>query len=232
MKKHIIILLTTVCFFSFNIGKLSSQPYQFDFVTVSDIVKNVQKKFGSLKTYQARFNIVSVKMGKTKHQSGIIKYRTNDKMRIEFHQPHGQRIISNGRLMWIYIPSMNVVAEQTLKSNSGIFSSGTKSGLRRLFSKYHYRFASKEQPEKQKDSSKQYTLLLKQRESRSGFRTLRLWISEDFFIRKVRGETSTGKVIEIAFSKIQTNIDLPNSLFKFDAPKSARIIKNPMIAEE
>ncbi|MBN1531699.1 MAG: outer membrane lipoprotein carrier protein LolA [Spirochaetes bacterium] len=209
------------------------KAYQFDFVTVGDVVHKVKKKFGSLTTYQADFAVVSQKTGKTKAQSGIIKYRASDNLLIEFHQPPGQRIVSNGRVMWIYIPSMNVVAEQNLKAESaGLFSSNTKSGLTRLFSKYHYRFASKEQPETQSDGSKFYTLYLKQRETRSGFRTLQLWISEDYFITKAKGETSTGKVIEITFSNIRTNVSLPSSLFRFDVPSRARVIKNPMISEE
>jgi len=128
---------------------------------------------------------------------------------------------------------MNVVAEQDLKSDSGsIFSSGTKIGLRRLFFKYHYRFASKEQPEPQTDGSKKYTLLLKQKESRSGFRTIKLWVSEDFIISKAFGETSTGKKVTIEFSKIKTDINLPNGIFRFNIPPRARVIKNPMISEE
>jgi len=206
--------------------------YQFDFVTVGDIVQKVKQKFGSLQSYQADFTVVSLKTGKMKAQSGTIKYKSSDKLLIEFQQPFGQRIVSNGKTMWIYVPSMNVVAEQNLKSDTGLFSSNTKSGLTRLFSKYHYRFASKEEPEVDSDGRKFYTLHLKQRESRSGFRTLQLWISEDYFITKAKGETSTGKVIEITFSNIRTNINFPASMFRFDVPARARKIVNPMISEE
>ena len=208
------------------------RAYQFDFITVGDIVQKVKDRFGKLESYQADFSIVSQKMGKAKAQSGIIKYRSSDKLLIEFNQPYGQKIVSNGKTMWIYIPSMNVVAEQTLKSDSGIFSSSTKSGLSGLFSKYHYRFATKDQPESQPDGKKFYTLHLKQRESRSGFRTLQLWISEDYFITKARGETSSGKTIEITLTNIRTNINLPKGLFRMEIPARARVIKNPMIAEE
>ena len=87
-------------------------------------------------------------------------------------------------------------------------------------------------PEVQKDGSKQYTLLLKQRESRSGYRSIKLWISESYFILKAKGETSSGKVVEIQFSNIKTNINLPNGLFKYDIPSRARVIKNPLREQE
>lgn len=206
--------------------------FKFDFITVSDVVGNIRKSFGAIDTYQANFTIFSEKLGKTTRQTGIIKYKANNRLHVEFTQPPGQKIVSNGKMMWIYIPSMNVVAEQDLDSGSGIFVSGSRSGLNWLFSKYHYRFATKEQPETQGDGSKMYTLILKQKESRSGYRNMKLWVNERYFIVRAQGETSTGKKIEIQFTGLKTNIDIPNSLFRFDIPARARVVKNPMITEE
>jgi len=206
--------------------------FKFDFTTVSDIVDNIKKKFAKIESYQANFTIVSEKMGKTRQQTGVIKYKANNKICIEFTQPYGQKIVSNGKTMWIYIPSMNVVAEQDLSADAGIFTSGTKSGLNWLFSKYHYRFDSKDQPAEQDDGTKKYTLFLKQKESRSGFRKLKLWVSEQYFIVRARGETTTGNTIDITFSNLKINPTLINSIFKFEMPAHARVIKNPMISEE
>jgi len=82
------------------------------------------------------------------------------------------------------------------------------------------------------DGSKMYTLILKQKETRSGYRTIKLWVNESYFIVKAEGETSTGKKVVIILSNIKTNIDMPNGIFKFEIPASARLIKNPMISEE
>jgi outer membrane lipoprotein-sorting protein len=226
--KHIAIASIFTAFFA-----VYAEAYKFDFTTVSDIVKSIKKEFGKLDTYQANFKITSEKGGKTTFQSGTIKYKSENKLRVDFDQPAGQKIVSNGKLMWIYLPSMNIVAEQDLKSNSGgLFSTGTQNGLKRLFSKYHYRFASKDQPEKQPDGSNRYTLILRQKESRSGFRKMKLWVDEKYFISRAVGETSTGKKVDIIFSNIKLNIEMPNGIFKFNAPQKARIIKNPMISEE
>ncbi len=206
--------------------------FKFDFTTVSDIVDNIKKNFGKIDSYQANFSILSEKTGKTTRQTGTIKYKANNKLSIEFSQPYGQKIVSNGKTMWIYIPSMNVVAEQDLDPESGIFTAGTKSGLNWLFSKYHYRFASKDQPEVQDDGTKRYTLILKQKESRSGYRKMKLWANERYFIVRAQGETSTGKKVDISFTDLKTNVAMPNGIFKLDIPARARVIKNPMISEE
>ncbi len=205
----------------------------FEFTTVSDVVKKVRKKFSGMESYQADFRIVSEKLGNKAHKNGRITYKATDKMLIEFINPAGQKIVSDGKRLWVYIPSMNVVAEQDMRSDSAsIFSSATGSGLKRLFTKYHYKFASRNQPEKQSDGSMQYTLFLKQRESRSGFRSIKLWISEDFLIKKAVGESSTGKMIEIYFSNIKSNFEVSSGIFQFDIPSQAKILKNPLISEE
>lgn len=223
---------TAVIFSIITLTSAGAFAYKFDFTTVSDVVNSVKKNYASLGSYQANFSIVSDKGGKKQTQTGILRFKSSDKLLMEFIQPSRQKIVSNGQMMWIYIPSMNVVAEQDLMTNSGLFSSGTEAGLNRLFSKYHYRFASKVEPEVMKDGSKMYTLVLKQKESRGGYKTINLWISENFFIQKAEGYTSSGKKVEITLSDIKTNVDLPNGIFKFDIPATARVIKNPMISEE
>ena len=210
--------------------------FSFDFVTVSDIVKKVKDKYSKIECYTAEFTITSEKAGKKTTQRGVVKSKFPDKLLVEFSSPSGQRIVTSNRTMWIYMPSLNVVAQQDLSTgdsvSSSFFSSGTKKGLDRLFSKYHYKFDSKDQPSKADDGKMYYTVSLKQKESRSGFRTMKLWISEDFLIRRALGETASGKVVDITFTNINTSVDLPNGIFKFDAPPMARVIKNPMMAEE
>lgn len=231
-RKYLTVFFIIFFVFIFSFNNISF-GYKFEFTTVSDIVKRVKDRFGALESYQADFQVISEKLGTKVYKNGKIYYKNSNKMLLEFTKPQGQKIISDGKTMWIYIPSMNVVAEQDLKSDSdSIFSSGTQSGLKRLFSKYHYKFASKTQPEKQSDGSMEYTLFLKQRETRSGFRTMKLWISEDYLITRAFGESSTGKNVEIKFEGINTKESVPNSKFSFDIPSNARVIKNPMISEE
>jgi len=230
MKKRIFLIILVSVAIILPVHDVSA--YKFNFITVSDVVSKVKKKFKTLKTYQANFVITITKGGRKKTQTGVIRYKADDKMFLHFYRPYGQKIISNGKTLIIYIPSMNVVAEQDLKKNKSILSAGTKTGLRRLFSKYHYRFASKDQPEVQKDGSKRYTLHLRQKESRGGIKVLKLWVTEKFIIERAQGKTSTGKTINISFSKIKTNISIQNGVFKFDIPAHARTIKNPMIAED
>ena len=227
--KNKILLIIPIFIFSIIFG-LEANAYKFDFVTVGDVVKEIQSNFGKLRSYQANFSIASTRAGRKTTQTGTVRYKAPDKLLIEFSNPAGQRIVSDGKTMWIYIPSLRVVAEQDLRSSN--VPAVTASGLRRLFSRYHYRFAGKDQPEPQTTGEPLYTLQLRQKETRSGYRSMKLWVNKDYMIVRAQGETSTGKTVEISFSNIRTNVDFQNALFRFEMPPGARTIKNPMVSEE
>lgn len=232
MKKRYIVTAIVVLVLSITFA-YSDDDYKFEFTTVSDIVKKVKSRFGEIDSYGARFKITVEYQGKKTVQTGYVKSKNPNLLAVDFYVPRGQKIVSNGKQMWIYIPSMNVVAEQDLKDDRGtVFSSGTKSGLQRLFSKYHYKFADKEQPRKMKNGKSYYTLYLQQKESRSGYRSINLWINEDFMIEKAVGVTSSNKKVTVEFSKIDTSKKYQKGIFKFDIPSNARVIKNPMLTEE
>ena len=226
-KKNFIILAIVLLIF---VPCIMGYPYKFDFITVNDIVKQIKKAFSDVDSYQASFVMISDRIGKRQTQSGTIWYKSPHYLRVDFDSPYGQRIVSDGNQVWIYIPSLNIVAEQDLNSGT-LFSVGTGPGLNRLFSKYHYRFDGKEQP-REESNNRYYVLFLKQKETRSGFRTLKLWVNEQYFITKAYGETASGKNITLEIKNVTTKVDVKKGFFKFDPPSNARIIKNPMLAEE
>ncbi len=223
-------LVLTVCALLACLGVYAQD---FEFTTVSDVVKEVKDRFADVESYTASFTIKSTKGNNTVVQEGTVRSLKPNMLRVDFTSPKTQKVVSDGERMWIYIPSLNVVAEQDLKEDkTTTFSTTSAVGLRRLFNKYHYKFAGKEQPKLMEDGKKYYTLELKQKESRSGYKTLNLWITEDYMITRAEGETASGKYVVIEFSNIDTNTKLSKGMFKFEIPANARTIKNPMISEE
>ena len=128
MKKYT--MTTLILLFSFF--AVNAFAYKFDFVTVSDVVNNIKKNYSKMESYPANFTIQSDKGGKKNTQTGVLRFKSSDKLLMEFIQPSRQKIVSDGKMMWIYIPSMNVVAEQDLMSDSGLFTAGSEAGLNRL----------------------------------------------------------------------------------------------------
>jgi len=60
-KKSFIFIIFTIFVACFIVDSFA---YKFDFVTVTDVVRNIKKTYNDLKSYQANFQIVSEKDGK------------------------------------------------------------------------------------------------------------------------------------------------------------------------
>ena len=212
---------------------ISLSAVKFEFTTVSDVVKKIKDRYAGIECLTTEFTMESDKGGRKTTRSGLIRTRYPNYLMVDFYSPAGQKIVSDGDTLWMYIPSMNIVAEQDLKDDEGgLFSSNSRTGLQRLFTRYHYKFAQKEQPSAGPDGKKYYSIFLQQKESRSGYRTIRIWVDENYYVTRAEGETSAGKKVRISFNKIQTDKEYPKGIFKLDKPASARVVKNPMLAEE
>ncbi len=68
-KKEIIAIISILIVFSFSYVDNTS-GYKFEFITVSDIVKKIRKRFSDFESYQADFKIISEKAGSKSRQSG------------------------------------------------------------------------------------------------------------------------------------------------------------------
>ncbi len=246
MKNHQRILSKTII--SFLFGAIfyycvySPTPVHadsFKFIVANDIVKGVRKKFKSFNSYQAEFIIVSQQSRKKSIRRGKVYFRKPDKMRMQFTNPRNQIVISNGKTVWLYLPSHKLLGEQTLtpEKKDSLFTKNIPIGMDRLFSLYHYSFAKGKQPRAvAMDGTKQkpeqfFILQLRQKVITSGFRKMLVYVDTNFFIRKIEAQTALGKTVTMVFNNIQTGVDLKDSLFIFDKKKYPirSTVKNPLV---
>ena len=206
----------------------------------ASIVKKVIKNFDSIKTYKANFSIEIRKSKKLKKKTkGICYYKNPGKIRYDFSSPVKDQIVSNGKFLWIYLKNRRVVGIQDLKidshkkTNQLLYRS--KSSLKRLFKKYHYKFNSVEQPTKisEKDPNEYFVLLLEQREKVGGYEKILLFInSETYFIQKAISYDGRGKEVNFSLYNIEFDIDIEEEKFNYRPPPNIRTIKNPLVTKE
>ncbi len=195
----------------------------------SDVVRNVKKKFAGITTYKARFVMRIIDGNKNKLSSGTVYYKQAGKVNFSFNNPNGDRIISNGSKMWVYIRRLNAVGVQTLNSNqSNIYNSGNYEGLVRLFRRYHYRFDKAEQPRYVLGAS-HYVLALDEKVDSGGFSNITLYIdATEKLIKKMVAVSRSGRRVELEFKNIQLGVELPNRLFTYKVEGNIKIVENPL----
>lgn len=229
--RKISLLQLTLCAAAWQLSPLAADS----FVHPSDIARQMQAKFKSLKTYQADFSLSIKDLNKTKVSSGVATYGEGGKLNFTFSQPAGDIIVSNGQMLFVYVSRLKAVGKQPLKNKDkdgkSLYTAGSAEGLSNLFRRYHYRFDKPEQP-REVEGGKYFILDLKEKEITGGYDKITLYVqSETYLIEKMRASSPSGRTVELTFSNIRLNPQVDTKLFQFKEPENAKIVDNPLTTE-
>jgi outer membrane lipoprotein-sorting protein len=162
--------------------------------------------------------------------SGKIHYKKANKILIEFEEPQDQVIVTNGLFLYIYIPYLKVVVQQSLgeETESELLTTVSEVGLTKLFDEYAFSFydSSALQPFR---NTTAYHIKLDQKRPRVGFNKMDIWVSKNGFILQSNGTSPNGINVGLTFSNIRINSELPDYIFEFEVPADAQIIRNIIV---
>jgi outer membrane lipoprotein-sorting protein len=199
---------------------------QLSIVSVNDVKQLMTDTYENIEDYIA--DIAWVNGGA--NYSGQISYKKANKILIEFDEPEDQVISSDGSYLYIYIPYLKVVVQQSLgeETESELLTTTSEVGLTKLFDEYAFSFhdSSSLQPFM---GSMAYHLKLEQKRPRVGFKKMDMWVSSDGFILQSNGTSANGLNVSLTFSNIRINTELPDYIFEFEVPADAQIIRNIIV---
>jgi outer membrane lipoprotein carrier protein len=199
-----------------------------DFLHQTDVVNKMKKNFSLIDTYTARFKLVMKEEKKTKLYRGKVYYERGGKIHYDFQSPSRDKIISDGKTMWVYIQRLNAVGIQKLSNQKSSLPPAQLEGLISLFERYHYRFDDPQQP-KIVNGKPFYVLELKEKVSSGGYQSLTVFVNpENYFIEKIVGKRGTSKQVELELSSIKTNANLKSGLFFFKVKDGVKVVENPL----
>lgn len=209
--------------------------YSNKFLHPSDVVREMQKKFKDIKSYQAKFIIDIQENKKNRSSSGVASFQRGGKLNFTFSQPPGDTIISDGKKLWIYVARLRAVGMQELnttgKDGKNIYDAASYEGLVRLFQRYHYRFDESTQP-RQIEGNNYYVLELKEKVSSGGYEKMILYVNpQTYLIERITAFSPSGRQVKLRFSSIELNTDLPASLFQFKGSENIKVVENPLTTD-
>ena len=224
-----------------------------ELITAQAFFDQVAEVYAGIRDYQAdvviasrRFRRVTDDGGASalrevelSRMAGSLSFKRPDLLRVDFSDPAGQVLVSDGDLLTIYVPRLDLIIEQSLggaaaPAAAGLASRlGRASGLRSLRSNYAIAYEVGPDPVPLADGSGQEVvrLLLRRRAAEEGFETIEVAVGSDKLIRSIVGEDRTGARLAIEFSAVRINRSIPDARFSYDSPPDANVYRDVLFGD-
>jgi outer membrane lipoprotein carrier protein len=192
--------------------------------SLDDVLREVEGVYGRMTDLRADFTQVA--FNKSLNQSipakGTVYLKKGGKLRWEFTEPTPQEIVSDGKKLWVYTPTLNQAnvaeAPEALAGPAGSFLAG----LGKLRSEFQVRFLNPAQP---KDTEGNWALDLTPKQPLPTLSRLILALDpKSWEIKKAVVHDQFENTVTMRFTKMVVNSGLPDRTFTFVAPKGVVIV--------
>lgn len=225
-----------------------------ELVTAQAFFAEVAQVYAGMEDYQAdvviaarRFQRVAddgggadaVREVELSRMEGTLSYKRPDLIRIDFSDPSGQVLVSDGDLLTIYVPGLDLIIEQRLGGAAAPAAAALASrlsrasGLRSLRSNYAIAYQVGPDPVPLADGSGQEVvrLLLRRQAAEEGFDRIEVAVDGDKLIRSIVGQDRSGARLAIEFRAVRINRSIPDARFRYESPPDANVYRDVLFGD-
>ena len=223
MKKRMILCAAAF----FIVAALSAQGI----TTASAYFKQISEYYGTLKDYEADFEIKIEKQ----ETAGKLSFKSPDLLRMDYSTPANQVICFNGDMLTIYLPDSSAVLQQQITQENGSAASlSTPQGLS-LLSRYYtvaYETGQTAEPLEKGSDEMVVKFVLTKKSNTEAFKYIKIAVHENTkLIRRIEAVTPKGETFIFNFFDYKINQDISDARFIYDPPSSANNFNNFLFAE-
>jgi outer membrane lipoprotein carrier protein len=199
-------------------GGVAAQPA----AATEAILRATARRYEQVRSLRAAFSqqIRNPLLGRTTRSTGTLYQRQPDRFRMEFSDPEGDVIVSDGEYFWLYYPSVD--ARQVIRTPRG------PQGLdlhAQFIGDPVRRFEATSHGQETVQGRAAHVLTLVPREA-LGYRSLKVWIdADDHMVRRFELTEENGSVRHFELHDVVVNPSLPDRLFQFTPPAGAQVIR-------
>jgi outer membrane lipoprotein carrier protein len=186
--------------------------------TLDDVIRGLEQAYGRMNDLTAQFSQTAFNksLNTTIPAQGAVYLKRGGKLRWDYSEPTKQEIVSDGKTLWVYTPSLNQVntgpAPEALAGPAGSFLAG----LGRLREHFQVRLLNPAQPT---DAEGNVVLDLTPKQSVPTLARLILSLEpRNWEIRKAIVFDQFENTVTMKFSKVAVNSGLADRLFTFVPP--------------
>jgi outer membrane lipoprotein carrier protein len=192
--------------------------------SLDEVLRDIETAYGRMTDLRADFTQTAFNksLNQTIPAKGTVYLKKGGKLRWEFTEPTPQEIVSDGKKLWVYTPTLNQAnvaeAPEALAGPAGSFLAG----LGRLRTEFQVRFLNPAQP---KDAEGNWVLDLTPKQPLPTLTRLILSLDpKNWEIKKAVIHDQFENTVTMRFTKMAVNSGLPDRTFTFVAPKGVVIV--------
>jgi outer membrane lipoprotein carrier protein len=193
-------------------------------ITLDDAVRGIEGAYGRMTDLKAEFTQTAFNksLNQTIPATGKVYLKKGGKLRWEYAEPTPQQIVSDGKTIWIYTPTLNQVntgpAPEALAGPAGSFLSG----LGKLREHFSVRLLNPAQP---KDADGNVVLDLTPKQPLPTLQRLILAFDPNGWrLRKAVVYDQFENTVTMQFNNLAINSGLEDKLFAFVPPKGVATV--------
>jgi outer membrane lipoprotein carrier protein len=191
---------------------------------LDEVIRGLEGAYGRMTDLRAEFSQSSFNksLNQTIAAQGTVSLKRGGKLRWEYSEPTKQEIVSDGKTLWVYTPSLNQVntgpAPEALAGPAGSFLAG----LGKVREHFNVRFLNPAQP---KDGDGNVVLDLAPKQPLPTLSRLVLAVDPKAWeVRKAMVYDQFENTVSMRFTKMQLNAGLPDKVFTFVPPSNAAVV--------
>lgn len=199
----------------------AAPPESASRATTDEILRAASRAYGNLRSFRAQFDqeLRNTLLGRTTRSSGTLYQRRPDRFLMDFSDPEGDLIVSDGEYFWMYFPSVD--PKQVIRTSRGaqgldLHAQFIGDPVARFDATYHGRESVRGRPAD--------VLTLVPREP-LGYRRMKVWIdTADHLARRFELTEQNENVRRLELGDLEINPALPDDLFQFTPPSDAIVV--------
>jgi len=157
---------------------------------------------------------------------GELQQRRPSRFEVKFSEPAGDRIVSDGSWVWVYLPSTN--PGQVIRAKLGDPSAGTPDFAAQFLESPRSNYTVTGGAAATIDGSATHSVVLKPKSTASPFATVTLWVNDsDALLRRVETVDGSGVTRQITVTHFARNAPVDASAFVFKAPNGVKVFEGP-----
>lgn len=194
---------------------------------VERILAEAERAYASLSSLRARFHqTIEVPLLERRREGhGIWYQRGRSHFKMDFLDPPDDEIVADGVHLWLYYPSTN--PKQVIRSRLGEGSgeAGTADVLARILAEARTAYRGEYAGREEVDGVAAHVVSLRP-VGRSPYLRVRVWIgASDLLVRRFEITEENETVRTVTLFRLEPNVSLPPSLFRFEPPPDADVFE-------